>query len=270
MTFNNFHMHTIYCDGSNSVREMVDAAVSAGCSEVGFSGHSWLDFDPSWTMDPEAAARYRADVTARKAEYADRVKIFLGIEQDYCSETEDLALYDYVIGGVHCVFRDGHYISVDCDAKTQRSGVEQWYGGDPYAFVEDYYKSVGDVYHKTHCDIIAHFDLVTKFIEQDNLFDMTDTRYKKARDNALQVLLETPSVFELNTGAISRGYRSSPYPSKEVLELLGKAEKPVILSSDSHAVDTIVYGFEEAMHLVEHYRLNLLTTMEEVLAVTRS
>ncbi len=270
MSFNNFHMHTTFCDGANSPVEMAKAAFDAGCEEIGFSGHSFLDFDPEWNMDPDVGVRYRASVTDLKEQYDDRMKVFLGIEQDYCSDTGDLPLYDYVIGGVHCVFKDGNYISVDLDAQTQRRGVEQWYGGDPYAFVEDYYKLVGDLYRKTQCDILAHFDLVTKFVERDNLIDITDTRFQKAQKDALEELFETPVVFEMNTGAISRGYRTSPYPSEPVLEMLHKAERPVILSSDSHAADTILYGFSDAIKLVNKYDLKLLTTMEEVLEFTRT
>lgn len=269
MMFNNFHMHSTFCDGRDTVPAMAEAAKALGCREIGFSGHSWLDFDPDWTMSPDAAADYRAAVTALKGSLAPDMKVFLGIEQDYCSPTDELPLYDYVIGGVHCVFRDGHYISVDLDADAQRSGVEQWYGGDASAFAEDYYALVGDLYEKTHCDIIAHFDLITKFIERDDLLDVDDPRFVKAERAALDRLIACPAVIEINTGAISRGYRTAPYPSERVLETLGKAGKPVILSSDSHATDTILFGFEDAMRLVEKYGLNLLTTMEEVLTVSR-
>ena len=44
MSFNNFHMHTKYCDGANSPKEMADSAFALGCREIGFSDHSWLEF----------------------------------------------------------------------------------------------------------------------------------------------------------------------------------------------------------------------------------
>lgn len=268
MSFNNFHMHTTFCDGADTPEVMAESAFALGCEQIGFSGHSFLDFDPDWTMSPEATARYREAVTALKAKYAPN-KVFLGIEQDYCSPVEELPLYDYVIGGVHCVFKDGHYISVDLGADAQRAGVEQWYGGDADRFVEDYFEMVGDLYEKTRCDIIAHFDLVTKFIERDDLIDVASPRFMAAEDSALERIIACPAVVEINTGAISRGYRSEPYPSERVLKKLGEAGKPVILSSDSHAKDTILFGFEEAMALVEKYDLRLLKTMDEVLALTR-
>ncbi len=263
MTFNNFHMHTTFCDGKNTPEEMVRAAIKAGCREIGFSGHSWLAFDPDWNMSPDAAAEYRAEVARLKEVFCNEVSIALGIEQDYCSETDELPLYDYVIGGVHCVFKDGHYISVDLDAAQLREDIGRWYGGDPYAFVEDYYRLVGDLYEKTKCDIIAHFDLVTKFLEKDPLFDTNDPRYRKAANEALEKILACPAWVEINTGAMSRGYRTSPYPEDRILERLGKAGKPVILSSDAHSVNTITYGFEDAMRLVERYGLDLRTSLEE-------
>ena len=169
MTYNNYHMHTTFCDGSNTPEERVEAALRAGCSEIGFSGHSWLDFDPDWTMSPEAADRYRSCVRELAARYEDRLRILCGVEQDYCSSPEELGLYDYVIGGVHCVFKDGHYISVDADARGLRAGIEEYYDGDASAFAEDYFEMVGDLYEKTRCQVIAHFDLLTKFQEQDPL-----------------------------------------------------------------------------------------------------
>lgn len=264
MRFNNFHMHTTFCDGKNTPEEMVKAAIAAGCEEIGFSGHSYLSFDPDWTMAPEAAAAYRAEVLRLRDVYQDDLSIALGVEQDYCSDLDELPLYDYVIGGVHCVFRDGHYISVDGSAKGLREAVETVYGGDPYAFVEDYYRLVGNLYEKTRCDIVAHFDLLTKFLEQDPLFDPNDARYRTAMNTALEQVLETPAWVEINTGAISRGYRTAPYPSEEILGVLGKAGKSVILSSDSHAADTVLFGFEEAMRLVERYDLTLKTSLAEL------
>ena len=261
MTFNNYHTHTTFCDGSNTPEEMVEAAIAAGCGELGFSGHSYLDFDPDWNMSPDAAARYRACIADLKTKYAGDLRILCGVEQDYCSATDELVLYDYVIGGVHCVFRDGHYISVDSDAMTLRNGVEAYYDGDVYAFAEDYFRLVGELYEKTRCDIIAHFDLLTKFIEQDDLLDTDDRRYVRAEREALERVIECPALVEINTGAMSRGYRTAPYPGERVLELLGKAGKPVILSSDSHAADTITYGFEEAMRLAARWNLDLQTRL---------
>ena len=52
-------------------------------------------------------------------------------------------------------------------------------------------------------------------------------------------------VFEVNTGAISRGYRTAAYPSDEILYQLKQEDARLILSSDSHHADTLTTHFEE-------------------------
>ncbi len=257
MAYNNYHTHTLFCDGDNTAEEMVLAAIKAGCGELGFSGHSYLDFDDSWTMTPEKAEAYRRTVTELKSKYASQISLRLGIEQDYCSDTAELALYDYVIGAVHCVLKDGNYISVDASAELLKDGIDKYYGGDEMAFAEDYFALVGDVYNKTKCDIIAHFDLLTKF----GTINTENPRYIAAEQKALEKLMDTPAIFEINTGAISRGYTDKPYPGERVLRKLADAGKEVILSSDSHSRDTILFGFDEAQKLCEKYNLKIRTIL---------
>ena len=51
-------------------------------------------------------------------------------------------------------------------------------------------------------------------------------------------------VFEINTGAMSRGYRSEPYPSAEMIEYISSRGGQFILSSDSHSRENLCFGFE--------------------------
>ena len=50
----------------------------------------------------------------------------------------------------------------------------------------------------------------------------------------------------MNTGAISRGYRKVPYPAENLLHIFKKHDCRLILSSDSHSIDTLDFGFDEA------------------------
>ena len=54
----------------------------------------------------------------------------------------------------------------------------------------------------------------------NKLFDENDERYRRAWRQAADRLLETGKPFEINTGAISRGYKSVPSPSAEILSYL--------------------------------------------------
>ena len=41
----NYHTHTDFCDGQNTPEEMAEAAAKKGFPALGFSGHSYTDFD---------------------------------------------------------------------------------------------------------------------------------------------------------------------------------------------------------------------------------
>ncbi len=246
MSRNNYHTHTVFCDGQDTPEALVQYAIAHGCTEIGFSSHSPLDIpdDEPFSMTQDGAAKYRREVNRLKEVYRDRIRILLGVEQDYFS-TSDTSAYDYVIGSVHYVWKDGCYICVDFSRDAQKEAVHNCYHGDFYAFAEDYYALVGDLCQKTKCDIIGHFDLITKFNEGDCLFDTKHPRYVAAYEAALEKLFAQDVTFEVNYGAIARGYRKEPYPASDILQKVIAAGKQVIYSSDCHGKDTLLLGIPE-------------------------
>ncbi len=246
----NLHSHTTYCDGLNSAEEMVLAAIDKGFHIFGFSGHSYLEFDDSWCMSKAGTQEYYAEIQRLKEKYKDKITVLCGVEQDYLSETP-VDQYDYVIGSVHVIPKGGEYISVDYSAESLIKNIDKHYGGDALSLAEDYFEMIGNVHKKTKCHIVGHFDLLTKFNEQTPIFDTTHPRYIKAANNALERLLAEDVIFEVNTGAISRGYRTTPYPSKEFLLKIKIAGGKIMLSSDTHSVDTVDFGYEDAQKLIK-------------------
>jgi len=240
----NYHTHTHFCDGKNSPEEMVLQAIRLGCPELGFSGHSYLPFGTDYCMTPEKTRQYQAEIRRLQEKYAGQIKILLGIEQDYFSETSTEG-YDYVIGSVHSVRKDGHDLEVDHSRQIFIENTQKHYGGDYYAYAEDYYALVGDVYRKTGCQIVGHFDLITKFNEGNMLFDTAHPRYQAAANKALDALMDAPVILEVNTGAISRGYRTAPYPAREFLSRWLKAGKKVHFSSDCHNKENLLFGYAQ-------------------------
>ena len=237
------HAHTTYCDGKNTPEEMITAAIDKGLTTFGLSGHGYAAFDTSYCMSEEDCRRYVAEVNYLKAKYYDRIHVLCGVEQDYYSDAPTDA-YDYVIGSVHYLRCGEEYIPVDESADILRNACERYFGGDIYALCEAYYANVADVVNRTACDIIGHFDLITKFNERTPLFDESHPRYVAAWQKAADELLKAGVTFEVNTGAISRGYRTSPYPSADIIAYLKERGGELILSSDAHSTDAIAYGFE--------------------------
>ena len=234
------HMHTVFSDGKNTAEEMVLEAVRLGLDTVGISDHSTGD---PCGMTHEDRAAYKAEIARLKEKYAGRIRLLCGLERDFL--TDDFTEYDYTIGSVHWLkMPDGHRISIDWTAEKLREGAVKYFGGDMYALAEAFYEAESRVAEVTKCDIIGHFDLVTKFNEVDPSMDLRHPRYVRAWQQAADALLKAGKPFEVNTGAICRGYRTSPYPSAEIRQYILDHGGRLLLSSDAHAKENITFGFD--------------------------
>lgn len=243
----NLHTHTTFCDGTNTAEEMIQAARELGMDSLGFSGHSPL-VGECWVMKGADVPQYRQEVLALREKYAETLEIFLGLEQDILSPPPQES-WDYLIGSVHMLEREGERLSVDESAETFRQGVERCFGGDPLAFAEAYYQQVGTVAERTGCQIVGHFDLVCKFNEGNCLFDTEHPRYRAAVLKALEQLSGREVILEINTGAMSRGYRTAPYPEAWILKQAREMGFPICLTSDAHSVRHVMYAFDRAAEL---------------------
>lgn len=232
------HTHTIYSDGKNTPEEMVISAIEKGLETYGISDHSYTAIDLTYCIKKDKITEYIAEINALKEKYKDKITLLCGIEQDYFSD-EPVDAYDYVIGSVHYFKAGDNYIPVDESAEIIKEACDKYFGGDIYAICEQYYESEADLINKTHADIIGHFDLITKFQEQTPLFDESHPRYVAAWKKAVDELLKTGVPFEINTGAITRGYRTTPYPSEEIRKYILENGGSFVESSDSHEVKNI-------------------------------
>ena len=248
MLLSNFHAHTTYCDGSCTVDEMVRGAIDKGLVAFGLSGHSHTFYGYS-EMTVENVVKYRADMQAAKEKYAGQIELFCGVEQDFMSEMPANG-YDYVIGSTHSVTLENHECVVDWTADKQVGYVEKYCGGDFYTFTEAYFAREAQVATRTKCDIVGHFDIIAKFNEGNRLFDENHPRYRAAAIAAMEEILKTCRLFEVNTNGMYKLERINPYPATWLLrELLARGGE-VIISSDSHDVPSICYKFGEMEDLL--------------------
>lgn len=238
------HTHTTFSDGNNTPEEMVAAAIRMGCEKIGFSDHSYTAFDERYCIAKSKIGEYRRTVLELKEKYKGKIEILLGIEQDYYSD-EPTDAYDYVIGSVHYLKIGDEYIPVDDTPEILTDAVNRYFDGDFYELAKLYFETEADVARRTNADIIGHFDLIRKFNRGGILFDEKNEKYRLAAKNALDKLLSLGVPFEINTGAISRGYLDDPYPSEEWIKYIRKHGGSFILSGDSHSADTLCFGFDK-------------------------
>ncbi len=258
MITTDFHTHTTYCDGKNTPEEMVLAAIDKGMTAIGFSGHACTSFDLEWCMSTSGTEKYLDEIERLRDIYSDRIHIYHGAEYDYYSDYRS-DRFEYLIGSVHYVEKNGVRYSIDDSPKVLDDIASEAFDGDYMALCESYYANVADVIDRTGADIIGHFDLITKFNEVSPKIDTTDERYVSAWKRAADKLLKTDVPFEINTGAISRGYRTTPYPASDIIDYIGENGGSFILSSDSHSTSSLLCKFDECERMIQEkgYKLKL-------------
>ena len=244
----NLHTHSTWCDGRDTVEATVLQALELGFDSVGFSEHSPMFYAPTHGMDRDAVGKYLADVRSVGERYRDRIRVFCGIELDLYSELE-LTPYDYVIGSVHYLLIDGEYVGFDRNAQTVRDVINRYFGGDGMAYARAYYKTLATLPQRGKIDVVGHFDLITKHADSVDFFDPDSSEYRRYATQALDALMERGSLFEINTGAIARGYRRTPYPSDFLLREIRRRGGGILISSDCHDKRLLAQSFDESIEL---------------------
>lgn len=260
-TKSNVHTHSTYCDGKDTLREMIEKAISLNFRSIGFSSHSYtgLSFDESQIKD-ENIDKYIAELEALKEEYKDRIRIYKGFEYDSRNSFRHNPIIDprldYSIGSVHFFHDKGKYFFVDWSLERQDEALE--YFGSFRKMALNYFEEVIRFAYTSSYDIVGHFDLITKFIEKGGYNPEKDAWYIKMSLEALDAVADTDKLFEINTGAIARGYRTSQYPSRFLLERLKERKTKLILTSDCHNRDYLDCYFNEAEALLRSIGINEL------------
>lgn len=241
------HTHSTLCDGKNTPEEMARAAYDAGVRFFGFSGHSHTPApSDAGNVLPADTAAYRAEVLRLRAQYAGRMEILLGIEWDSRSDGARDG-FDYWIGSVHHLFvpETGAYYCVDWDAASLAACRDEVCGGDMLAVAEQYYRAVADMAGQKPT-ILGHIDLITKLNRGGTLFDEDAPRYRAAALEALRAADPDATLLEINTGAVQRGYRETPYPALFLLKAWRAMGGRVILTADAHCADAVLFGYAQA------------------------
>ncbi|MBQ2968205.1 MAG: histidinol-phosphatase HisJ family protein [Clostridia bacterium] len=250
MILQDMHVHTCFSDGKHTPEEVAESAYKMGVLKLGFSEHGFTPFDNRYCMPEEKEALYRQTIAELKEKYKGKMEILCGIEQDLRAGKPKHG-YDYVIGSVHYQQADDKWYDVDGTLEEIKEMVSTHFDNDIYIYCEKYFENVSKVVEETGADIIGHFDLLTKFNEQEPLIDETHPMYRAAWKKAVDYLLQFNKPFEINTGAISRGYRTTPYPNPEILKYILDNGGKIMLNSDSHSKDTLCYKFDLAEEIVK-------------------
>jgi histidinol-phosphatase (PHP family) len=248
MITQDLHTHSVRDDGQNKLEDMVRAAISAGLTSIGFSGHSPLRTPNEWTIPAKFLPDYRAEGKRLKEAYAGTIDVYCGLEWDLMSEppAED---YDYIIGSIHHIPLEGIVVNVDNSPEATARYLGEEFGGNADVAAKLYFAQYAVLAAIEQVDIVGHFDLITKFDEQYGFFNPDSPTYRAAALEALKTLIAAGKIFEINTGAISRGYRTTPYPSRALLKAIREFGGEITITSDAHSINAVAYAFDQAEQL---------------------
>ncbi|MBR5144921.1 MAG: histidinol-phosphatase HisJ family protein [Clostridia bacterium] len=241
----NLHVHTVFCDGKNTAEEMVKEAIARGFDSLGFSIHSprtasLVEFGP------ERMEAYKTEIKRLKAEYSGKFNIYLGIEEDYYSDNSDPSGFEYSLIAVHALKFGDKIFGFDTSLEKTTAYVNEHFGSDGMAFAKLYYQTLAKVADSYKYDVIAHIDLVTKNNEKGRFFDETSKEYFGYAFEAIDALRGKIPFFEVNTGAVARGYRSTHYPSMPILKRLRELGFGATISTDCHDKNYLDFEYERA------------------------
>ncbi len=256
----NLHTHTTFCDGKNTAEENVLEAIRQGCITLGFSGHAPANIrgNIDWCIAKEKMVAYRDEILRLKHQYSSELEIAVGLELDYFSPKPNIE-YEYSIGSVHYVKVGNRYIPVDNIPEPLQKDIDECYSGDFLSYAKDYFEFVSQIVDQTNCSIVGHFDLLTKFNEKtsfSSFFNEENPVYRKAALDALDNLLDKDVLIEINTGAISRGWRTVPYPAPFILKRIAEKGGRVILNSDAHSAKDLFCAYEETVTYIHSCGIN--------------
>lgn len=251
----NAHTHSTFCDGKNTLEEMIAAARAHGFVSLGFSGHAAQGFDFSYSMSPEHQQAYFDAVhTLQKTETG--LRIWAGLELDaLAGEAEKAAARqqaDYLLGSTHylCTGDTDTCVAVDGWPDRLKAYTDAVFVGDGLAMARRYFEIETDFLLSMKPDVIGHFDLVRIHAGKLGLFDESTPAYRKIALNALERAFACGGVLEVNTGGMARGYLPTPYPTFELLCAWREMGGRVTITSDCHYAHLLTHWFDEAMQML--------------------
>ncbi len=254
MPYTNYHGHCHYCDGKEAPEAYVRAAVEQQMPSYGFSSHAPLPYGLPWPMAPGQLLGYQQEVAALKAQYADQVTIYCGLEVDYIPGVigpkgmRTQAALDYTIGSVHFVdfFDNGQPWEIDGSYQVFQRGLHDIFNDDIRLAIERYYALIKEMVEKEPPDMVGHLDKIKIQSRAGAYFGEQNGWYRQAVLKTLDAIAQRALMVEVNTRGVYKK-KSELYPSPWILARMREREIPIVLNSDAHHPREIATFFPEAV-----------------------
>jgi len=253
----NFHSHTQFCDGRDTIGTMALAAVENGFEHFGFSPHSPFNIPSPCNMKATDVPAYIAEVRRVAKIYDDHCHFYAGMEIDYldpkCGPAsqvyQDYGL-DYAIGSVHFIRnRQGEYIDVDGHADAFFEKMTKSFGNDIRYVVEEFYRASAEMLASGGFDILGHFDKIGHNASCYHPGIEDEQWYQDLLDNYISQIIDSGVIVEINTKA--REQHGRFFPGERYWQRLIDNGVTIAVNSDAHFASRVNASRDEALNLLK-------------------
>jgi len=250
-----YHIHSNNSvDGKSSLFEMCYKAIELGIGDIGFSEH--VDFEPNdqgfgfFKYD-----KFTSEIENAQKKFANKLVIRKGVEVDYQHCFENVVKgwfknkkFDYIIGSVHYL----NHELID-QQLTMKKDIKELYNS--------YFNEVSWSIKSGFFDVIGHFDVIGKYIDNRDLkLDKIDYWDKVKR--ILREIVERRMYLEINSKGLNYANKSVTPNMKIIKRYIENDGKLVSIGSDAHSTEEMGIGIKEILNSLAPFndRIELLFT----------
>lgn len=246
------HIHSPYCPHgtTDSFEAYIEKAIVENFSEITFTEHAplpkgFIDTTPDKDsgMLTELLPKYFEDLQKLKAQYAQHIKINIGLEIDFITGYEKQsadflhkygAILDDAILSVHFLQFNDTYCCIDFSPEVFADFAKQV--GSVQAVYDLYYKTVAQ---SITADLglykpkrIGHPSLIHKF----QLAHNEKINDKAQLTHILQLLQAHHYELDVNSAGLSKHFCQESYPPPAFITQAKQMGIPLVFGSDAHTV----------------------------------
>ena len=240
------HSGEYCCHAEDRLADIIEKYIQMGFRQVGITEHippvhpKFLypeEIEQGLTVEHiyQRFARYFAAVRQLKAELADRIRIFAGMETEaftgYLPHVRHLVAEfrpDYLVGSVHHVAD----FCFDYSPQTYEAAVRAC--GSVEALYLAYFDRQFEMIQAVRPFVVGHFDLV-RIHDPEYAARVRKPEIAAKIDRNLDLIRDLNLVMDLNLRPLARG-EAEPYPTSAILEKVRSRQIPMVPGDDSHGV----------------------------------
>lgn len=268
----NYHTHSNYSDGVAKLENLVEKAIDANFSIIGFTDHSPVPFKSEWNMKFEKLDSYFHEIERLKSKYKNQILILKSLEIDFFENKNFIKNFkkdfnlDYSLGSVHYLpkfFEDGTILNIDKHKYIFKKAIKELYLNNVKNLVKEYYYNINLMIQNDTPDIIAHLDLVNKFNEESYFFNSNEKWYKNLITETLELIKQKGSIIEINCRSKYLKILNNYSPEKAIINQIKNFNIPITINGDIHSPKEFENYWENTLFYLKNITFEHLTIIDD-------